>query len=491
MSDTTITAPDMVEPRTQLFIAGEFSDGDGSERFDVVSPVTGETIASIPVPTASDLDRAVEAARAAQAEWRKVGVFQRAEVCHRIGDLLKERVDELALLQTLEQGKPVAESVGDIAEAADIFHLHAEDAKRLYGETMRSHDPQKRIFTWHAPVGTWAIITPWNFPLLMFTEFVAPGLATGNAMIVKPPANTALTVLTAMEILEEAGVPKGLVSVLPGDGAFGASLVGHDGVDAVGFIGSSATGAKIVQTAGLKRTVMECSGNGPIIVLDGANMQRAAKAAVDSAFACAGQVCCATERLIVTESAHDAFVEATMEYAKTVKLGNPFDDGVNLGPLNNEGVAEKMDRHMADARERGFEILMGGGRASGFPTDLYYEMTIVDGVTEDSLLGTEESFGPVLPIITAKDDDDALRIANADALGLQSAVFTADIDRAFRFAEELETGSVIINESNGWWDINMPFGGAGGKNTGWGRIGGFSTLEDMTDLRVSVLHLGE
>ena len=475
--------------RAQLFIDGEYTDGSGSQSTTIISPATGEPIAALPVPGRADLDAAVSAANHAQRAWGRTGVWQRADVCHRIGDALGAHVEELARLQTLEQGKPLAESRADIEEAAQLFHLHAEDAVRLYGETLPSTDPSKLMFTWRKPVGTWGIITPWNFPLLMFTEFAAPGLATGNAIVVKPPTHTALTVLKAMEYIVEAGLPSGLVNCLPGEGDFGAQLVGHDGIDAVGFIGSSATGAKIAATAGLKRSVMECSGNGPVIVLDDADMERAAKAAVDSAFYCAGQVCCATERVIVHRDAHEAFVAAAVSYAKTVRLGDPFDETTNLGPLNNPGVAEKMDRHLTEARERGFDVILGGGRAQGYPTDLYFEFTIVDNVAEDSLLSREESFGPVLPIIVAEDDEDALRIANSDDLGLQSAVFTENINRGFRFMEELETGQVLINESNGWWDVNMPFGGAGGKNTGWGRIGGMYTLHDMTDLRTGVIHV--
>jgi succinate-semialdehyde dehydrogenase/glutarate-semialdehyde dehydrogenase len=475
--------------RTQLFIAGEFSDGDSGSGVDVVSPVSGETIASVPTPNSADLDKAVAKAHEAQEQWRKVGVFQRAEIVHAVGDAVSRRVDELARLQTYEQGKTLAESVADVEETAALFHLHAEDAKRLYGETLPSTEVDKRMFTFRAPVGVFGIITPWNYPLLMFTEFVAPGLSTGNAHVVKPPSNTPFTVLAAMDCLLEAGVPDGLVSVLPGDGDFGARLVAHPGIDAIGFIGSSATGAKIQQTAGLKRSLMECSGNGPIVVLEDANLKRAAKACVDSAYFSSGQVCVATERAIVDRAVHDRFVEEVMDYSKKVRLGDPFDEDVNLGPLNNEGVASKMDRHLEDARDRGFEVLLGGGRASGYPTDLYYEFTVVDGVSADSLLGRDESFGPVLPIITGDGDDDILRIANDDALGLQSAVFTENITKAYRFIEDLQTGQVIVNDSNGWWDINMPFGGAAGKNTGWGRIGGMYTLHDMTDLRTGVFHL--
>lgn len=484
-----MTSP-QIAPRTQLFLAGAYTDGSGTERTDVVSPGTGELIASIPVPTIADLDTAVDRAQAALADWHRLGVFKRAAINHKIGDLLLARAEELATIQSMEQGKPFSESLADVKEAAELFHLHAEDAVRQYGETLPSNDINKRQFTYRRAMGVFAIITPWNFPLLMFAEFVAPGLATGNAHIVKPPSNTPLTVLTAMEVMIEAGVPEGLVSVLPGDGAFGAALVSHPGVHAIGFIGSSATATKIQATSGLKPMLIEASGNGPLVVLADADIERAAKAAVDGAASCAGQVCCATERVIVHQDVHDEFVAAVVEYAKkTVVLGTPFDDAATMGPLNNEGVAEKMDRHLADARERGFDILLGGGRAEGFPTNLYYEFTVVDGVTPDSLLSREESFGPVVPIITGKDDDELLRLANDDALGLQSAVFTKDLNKAFRFMEELETGQVIVNDSNAWWDVNMPFGGAGGKGTGWGRIGGVYTLADMTYLRTGVVHV--
>ncbi|MFE2044020.1 aldehyde dehydrogenase family protein [Streptomyces sp. NPDC059477] len=479
----------MTTAEQQLFINGTFTDGAGSRTAEVISPATGERAGSFPLPTAADLDAAVEAAHRAQRAWAGVNVWDRAAACHRIADEIDKRRDELARLQTLEQGKPLTESVADVTETAQLFRLHAEDAVRLNGETLLSRDNSKKMFTFHRPVGTWGVITPWNFPLLMFAEFAAPGLATGNALIVKPPANTPLTVLKAMEAVAAAGLPEGLVNILPGDGGFGDALVRHPGVHAIGFIGSSATGAKITAAAGLKRSLMECSGNGPLVVLADADIAAAAKAAVDGAYPCAGQVCCATERVVVHADVHDAFVQAVLRESERVLLGDPFDGKTVLGPLNNEGVAAKMDRHMADARARGAEILLGGGRRSGMPTDLYYEFTVVDAVPEDSLLSREESFGPVVPIITGRDEDDLLRIANDDALGLQGAVFTSSMKSAFRFMEEMEVGQVIVNESNNWWDINMPFGGAGARGTGWGRIGGKWTLMDMTDTRTGVISL--
>ena len=342
----------------QLFINGSYVDDASERRQQVRSPVSGDVIGSVPVPGQADIDAAVTAANAAQGRWGRVGVWERAKVCHAIGDALTARCEELARLQTLEQGKPLQESRDDIAEAATLFHLHAEDAVRLTGETIPSTDATKRMWTFYRPVGTWAIITPWNYPLLMFAEFVAPGLATGNAHIVKPPAHTAFTVLAAMDVLREADVPEGLVNILPGEGATGEALITHPGIDAIGFIGSSATGAMIQAKAGLKRSIMECSGNGPLIVLDDADLRAAAKAAVYGAALCSGQVCCATERVLVQRDAHDIFVDAVLAEADAVCLGDPFDARTTLGPLNNEAVAAKMVDVYSDAIGRHAEAIL-------------------------------------------------------------------------------------------------------------------------------------
>lgn len=456
---------------------------------DVRSPVNGNVIARVPLPTEREIDEAVRAAREAQLAWAEVGVSERARICHRIGEALEKRVDELARLQTLEQGKPLAESEADVREAAALFHLHAEDLLRLNGETMLASDPRKRMFTFYRPVGTWAIVTPWNFPVLMMAEFVAPGLATGNSHVVKPPAHTSMAVLAAVECFSSAGLPPGLVNVLPGDGMVGEALVTHPGIDAIGFIGSSATGERIHSVVGLKRTVMECSGNGPLVVCADADVARAAQAAVEGAILCSGQVCCATERVLVHEAVHDEFVAACLEQSKGVRLGDPFDPATNLGPLNNEDVAAKMDRHVADAQDQGANVVLGGMRRKDAPTNLYYEFTLLDHVLPHMVAFREESFGPIVPVIKGSSDEELLALANQDPLGLQGAVFTSSLDRAFFFGEHLQVGQVVVNESNNWWDVSMPFGGAGGTRTGWGRIGGKYTLLEMSDLRTMVVHL--
>ncbi|HUV47934.1 MAG TPA: aldehyde dehydrogenase family protein, partial [Actinomycetes bacterium] len=252
----------------QLFLAGHYVDGDTDEVITVHSPVTGEHLVDLPVPSEAQVDTAVEAARAAFDQYRHWSAQERADLCHRVADLIEANSDELAHLTTLEQGKPLhAEAHDDVEDTASLFRVSAEDSLRLYGETIPSSERNKRMFTWRAPIGVWAGITPWNFPLMIAAEFIGPALATGNAIVAKPPSITPLAALKLGGLLAEAGVPEGLVSILPGEGAVGERLVTHPGVDAIGFVGSSATAEKIVRAAGLKRSLMEASGNGPVVVL--------------------------------------------------------------------------------------------------------------------------------------------------------------------------------------------------------------------------------
>jgi acyl-CoA reductase-like NAD-dependent aldehyde dehydrogenase len=472
----------------KLLIAGAWTEGTGEGHHEVRSPVTGEHIYNVPKPSQADLDRAVAAAREATEEMRHWTAFERAEMCLRIYDLWQERVEDVARILTIEQGKPFkAESIEDIEESGDYFQIAAEDVKRLAGEVIPTTERNRRMFTVHRPVGVWAAITPWNFPVMIPMEYVGPGLATGNALIVKPPEFTCWALLEMAKVFVEAGVPKGAISVIPGDGEVGEALVTHDGIDAIGFTGSSATGKRIVSRMGLKRSIMEMSGNGPTIVTADADVRKAAEAAVYGAYYNAGQVCVATERLIVLDDVHDEFVEAALKAASDVRLGDPFDDTTNMGPLNNEATAAKMDRHLADAGERGAQVLVGGKRASGHPTDLYYEFTIVDRVPEDSLVSQEESFGPVVPILSAGDDEEAVAVANRTRLGLQAAVFTNDLSKAFYYADRIRSGTVIVNDSTDTWETFQPFGGAAGTDTGWGR----QRTHEFTDLQTIVFSLRE
>ena len=470
----------------KLYIAGEWTEGTGNEFHELRSPGTGEHIANVPLASPADIDRAVAAARTATEDMRHWSAFERADMCLRIAAAIEPMVDEIARIQTLEQGKPYhAESLDDIAEANQYFYNAAEDAKRLSGEVIPASDRHKRMFTFRRPVGVWAAITPWNFPVTIPLEYVGPGLATGNAVIVKPPEFTSWSLLKLAEAIEEAGVPKGAVSIIPGGASVGEYLVKHAGIDAIGFTGSSATGKKILSQMGIKRSIMEMSGNGPTIVTDDANLQAAASLAVYGAYYNAGQVCCATERVIVLDAVRDEFVEHAIKASAAAVLGDPFDEKTTMGPLNNEPTAAKMDRQLADARERGAEVVVGGGRAPGYPTDLYYDFTIVDRVPEDSSLSKEESFGPVLPILSAADDDEAVAVANRSNLGLQAAVFTSSLSKAFWYADRVRSGTVVVNDSTDFWETFQPFGGAAGTDTGWGR----GRLEEFTDLQTVVFDL--
>jgi len=473
-----------------LYVAGTYAEpaADQPTR-PVTSPVTGEHLADLPVATTDQIDRAVTGARAAFEDYRHWSAHERAALCHRIAELIDAHADELARLTTLEQGKTLADALDDVHDSASIFRDSAEDAKRLYGELIPSEERGKRMFTFRVPVGVWAGITPWNFPLMIMCEFLGPALATGNAIVCKPPENTPLVCLRLGALLSEAGVPAGLVSILPGGGAVGEALVTHAAVDAIGFVGSSATAERIVRSAGLKRTLIEASGNGPVVVCADADLAAAADAAVYGATWNSGQVCCATERVLVDGAVREDFLAEVARAAADVVLGDPFDAATTMGPLNNEPTAAKMDRHIEQALDAGATLVSGRGRLSGYPTNLYYDLAVLDEVTPAMAVAREESFGPILPVISASDDDELLRIANADPLGLQAAVFTRDLRRAFRFAEGLRVGSVVVNDSTDYFESAQPFGGAAGSRTGWGRVGGLAQLRDMTDLRAAIFSL--
>ena len=362
--------------------------------------------------------RAAKAAREAQPKWAALSAWDRAEVCHKIADLILERRDDFARELSLEQGKPfTAEAIPDIDETAENFRLAAEDVKRMETAIIPSQDVNKRILTFRKPNGVYASITPWNFPTLIPVELIAPGIAAGNTMVCKPSEWTPIAMANFMQIMADAGLPEGVVNVIYGDGKVGERLITDDNVDCIGFIGSHTTAEKIVRAAGLKRSLIEASGNGPVVVCADADLEAAAKGAVFGGFFCAGQVCCATERVLVDKRVHDDFLAAVVKEAEGWKLGDPFDDATLVGPMNNEPTARKMDAHLEDALAKGAEIVVGGSRDGGRPTDLYYQPTVVDGVGVDTLINRDETFGPIVPLITVADDDEALAVANDSHLG--------------------------------------------------------------------------
>jgi acyl-CoA reductase-like NAD-dependent aldehyde dehydrogenase len=473
------------------FVGGDWVEASGDSSREIISPVTGEKLADVPNASEEDIRRAARSAREAQPKWAALSAWDRAAVCHAIADLIEERKEEFARELSLEQGKPyVAEAIPDIEETAENFRIAAEDVKRMESAVIPSQDVNKRILTFRKPNGVYAAITPWNFPTLIPVELIAPGIAAGNTIVMKPSEWTPIAMANFMQIMADAGLPEGVVNVVYGDGKVGERLIQDENVDCVGFVGSHTTAEKIVRAAGLKRSLIEASGNGPVIVCADADLDAAAKGAVFGGFFCAGQVCCATERVLVDKRVHDDFLAAVVSEAEGWTLGDPFDEDTLVGPMNNEPTAAKMDRHLEDALEKGAEIVLGGGRDSDRPTDLYYQPTVVDGVGIDTLINRDETFGPIVPVITVGSDEEALAVANDSYLGLQAAVYTKSLKRAFHYLDNLQVGNVVVNDSTDYWEAHEPFGGAAGTRTGWGRIGGRYTMLDMTDLRTVVLDVG-
>jgi acyl-CoA reductase-like NAD-dependent aldehyde dehydrogenase len=473
------------------FVGGDWVEASGDSSREIISPVTGEKLADVPNAGEEDIRRAARSAREAQPKWAALSAWDRAAVCHAIADLMEERKEEFARELSLEQGKPyVAEAIPDIEETAENFRIAAEDVKRMESAVIPSQDVNKRILTFRKPNGVYAAITPWNFPTLIPVELIAPGIAAGNTIVMKPSEWTPIAMANFMQIMADAGLPEGVVNVVYGDGKVGERLIQDENVDCVGFVGSHTTAEKIVRAAGLKRSLIEASGNGPVIVCADADLDAAAKGAVFGGFFCAGQVCCATERVLVDKRVHDDFLAAVVSEAEGWTLGDPFDEDTLVGPMNNEPTAAKMDRHLEDALEKGAEIVLGGGRDSDRPTDLYYQPTVVDGVGIDTLINRDETFGPIVPVITVGSDEEALAVANDSYLGLQAAVYTKSLKRAFHYLDNLQVGNVVVKDSTDYWEAHEPFGGAAGTRTGWGRIGGRYTMLDMTDLRTVVLDVG-
>jgi acyl-CoA reductase-like NAD-dependent aldehyde dehydrogenase len=473
------------------FIGGEWIEATGEDAREIVSPVTGEKLADAPNASDEDIRRAARSAREAQPKWAALSAWDRAAVCHAIADLIEERKEEFARELSLEQGKPyLAEAIPDIEETAENFRIAAEDVKRMESAVIPSQDVNKRIITFRKPNGVYAGITPWNFPTLIPVELIAPGIAAGNTIVMKPSEWTPIAMANFMQIMAEAGLPEGVVNVVYGDGRVGERLIQDENIDCVGFIGSHTTAEKIVRAAGLKRSLIEASGNGPVIVCADANIDAAAKGAVFGGFFCAGQVCCATERVLVDRSVHDEFLSAVLKEAKGWTLGDPFDQDTLVGPMNNEPTAQKMDDHLEDAVAKGAEVIIGGSRDPDRPTDLYYQPTVVDRVGIDTLINRDETFGPIVPLITVDSDDEALAVANDSYLGLQAAVYTNSLRRAFSYLDNLRVGNVVVNDTTDYWEAHEPFGGASGTRTGWGRIGGRYTMLDMTDLKTVVLDVG-
>ena len=474
----------------QLLINGRWCESESGGRFEVVSPATGSVVASVVSADDRDVERAVHAAAAAFERERYRTSFGRADLVEGVATVIDRRADYLAEEIALEHGKPIGEARAEVASAASGFRLAAAEARRLSGQTLPVQDPHKRVMTFRYPIGVFAAVTPWNFPINIPVEYVAPALASGNAVVLKPaPATAGIAALLA-ECIVEAGVPDGLFSLLTGPSIeMSASLVKHPLVRGVGFTGSTKAGEAIAAGAAGKSVVMELGGSGPVIVLDDVDVSAISDQVGFSAWFNAGQSCSAAERILVASKVHDDLVDALVRRSQDIALGDPLDAATTMGPVNNELIASRLDAQVRDARLRGAQLATGGTRRTGMPTALYYEPTVLAHVPPDSRVANEETFGPAAPLIPLRSDQALLAAANASPFGLSAAVFTRDLDRAFWFAERLEAGQVTINDTSNYWELHLPFGGWASKSSGHGRVGGRYIFDAMTQIKSVSIHL--
>ncbi len=466
-----------------LYIGGGWRPGAAGTAW-ATSPSSGETFASVAVAGPGDVDEAVAAAAAAWPDWSGASAFDRAAWCDRIVAGIRERREELARVLTQDQGKPLAaEAYDEVDELAAYFLMAGEDAKRLQGTLPASVSAGRRILAARVPLGVVGVVSPWNWPYTMGAELIAPAMAAGNVIVWVPAPTTTACCAVLAQVIADTGLPAGVFNFVSGPGAVvGDALVGHPGVAGVGFVGSVGTGASVAARAAGKTQLLELGGNGPMVILEDADLELAADAALEAAYLCAGQSCTAGERFLVHAAVRAEFVERVVAATKdTVRLGDPFEAATTMGPLNNEPTAAKFDRHIADALAGGARICCGGRRAAGFPTQLYAEPTVLDGVTAGMAIEQEETFGPVIPVLEVRSAAEALELTNASPFGLTAAVFTGDLERGLAFAERARAGWVNINASTNLWESHLPFGGRAGSVSGRGRVGGRYPMQTFTE----------
>ncbi len=474
----------------QMFVGGSWQPSASGETFEATSPANGEVIATVPKGDRGDAQRAIDAARGAAEGWARLTAFERSAKMHAVGDLIESRRDGLARTLTLDQGKPLrAEAFDEVDELIEYWRMAAEDAKRLGGELPNSFSPGKRVMLVRRPRGVVGVISPWNWPYTMPAELVAPALACGNAVVWTPAPSTAVCAVALAQCIADADLPPGVFNLVTGPGpVVGDEIARNPGTNGVAFIGSTATGRLVAQAAAGKAALLEMGGNGPLVVMDDANLEAAADATLTACYLCAGQSCTAGERILVHRGVRDEFVELlARRVTERILLGDPFDDATTMGPVNNEPVAAKMDEHVEDALARGASVVSGGARAGGFATPLYWQPTILTDVPADARVAVEETFGPIAPVVAIESLEDAIALTNASPYGLLSAIFTANLQNGLEFADRVHTGWVNINESSNYWEAHLPFGGRAGTDSGIGRVGGSHVMQSFTELQTVVL----
>lgn len=467
--------------RQHCYINGAWVWAEGGRTVEVSNPATGERIGEVPDMGGHETRRAIEAAEAAWPGWRALTGKDRANLLRRWFDLIMANQEDLAVIMTTEQGKPLAESRGEIAYAASFVEWFGEEAKRVYGDTIPATAPGRRIVVLKQPIGVVAAITPWNFPAAMITRKCAPALAAGCPVVIKPSELTPYSALALAELAERAGMPAGVINIVTGDAkAIGHELTANPGVRKLGFTGSTAVGKLLMaQCAGtVKKVSLELGGNAPFIVFDDADLDAAVAGAMASKYRNAGQTCVCANRILVQDGVYQAFADKLAAAVAGLTVGNGLEAGVTQGPLIDIRAVEKVEHHIADARSKGARVVTGGRRHALGGT--FFEPTVLADVTPEMVIAREETFGPVAPLFRFHDEDDAIRMANDTEFGLAAYFYSRDIGRVWRVAEGLEYGMVGINEGIISTEV-APFGGM--KESGIGREGSKYGMDEFVEVK--------
>ena len=467
--------------RQQVYINGKWSDADSGETNEITNPANGEVLGTVPNCGADEAKRAIEAANTAWPDWSSKTAKERAVILRRWYELMMENQEDLARIMTAEQGKPLTESRGEIAYAASFLEWFGEEGKRIYGDTIPSHAPDKRIVVIMQPIGVTVAITPWNFPAAMITRKAAPALAAGCPMVIKPAPDTPFSAFALCELAERAGVSPGIISTITGDAVeIGGEFTSNPIVRKLTFTGSTGVGKLLMkQCSGtVKKLALELGGNAPFIVFDDADLEAAIPGALASKFRNAGQTCVCANRILVQSKVYDKFCGMLADAAKNIKVADGFEDGAQQGPLINEAAIEKVESHVKDALSKGAKLLTGGQRHQLGGT--FYEPTVLSGVTKEMLVAKEETFGPMAPIFKFETEEEAIDLANDTEFGLAAYFYSRDIGRIWRVSEGLEYGIVGVNEGIISTEV-APFGGV--KESGTGREGSKYGIEDYLEIK--------
>jgi succinate-semialdehyde dehydrogenase/glutarate-semialdehyde dehydrogenase len=462
-------------------IDGKWVQADSSRTIVVKNPATGEAIGEVPALGAAETRRAIEAAHRAQPAWRALLAKERATILRKLFELMLANTEDLAVIMTAEQGKPLSESKGEIAYAASFIEWFAEEGKRIYGDTIPQTGKGKRILVLKEPIGVFAAITPWNFPSAMITRKAGPGWAAGCTGVIRPASQTPFSALALAVLAERAGMPPGVCNVITGpSGETGAELTSNPMVRKLTFTGSTEVGAKLLAQCAptIKKTSMELGGNAPFIVFDDADLDAAVAGAMASKYRNTGQTCVCANRILVQDGVYDAFAAKLKTAVETMKVGNGMEPGVSQGPLINAAAVTKVEEHIADALKRGAKVVTGGHRHKLGGN--FFEPTLLANVPKEALIFREETFGPVAPLFRFKTEEEAIKLANDTEFGLASYFYARDVGRIFRVAEALEYGIIGINEGIISTEV-APFGGM--KSSGLGREGSKYGIEDYLEIK--------